>query len=160
VHKFKVGETVTYQPPRASRRARLSNASSGHYVVTRLLPERDGELGYQIKGSHESHDRTARKSELMNLAGRRSPCCHVQVGHDDDHARTRQRSVAEGAGRPDSAQRPAKRRQNGSVVASATRHGDRSDHDLKQRCRDAAPFVPITITGGVFADEAMRLFGK
>jgi hypothetical protein len=62
VHKFKIGQTVQFRPAPG-----LTNAAPGHYVVTRLLPERDGKLGYQIKSSNESHDRTASEDQLTGL---------------------------------------------------------------------------------------------
>jgi hypothetical protein len=62
VHKFKIGQTVQFQPAPG-----LSNAAAGYYVVTGLLPERDGELIYQIKSSHEPHERTAPENQLTGV---------------------------------------------------------------------------------------------
>jgi len=36
----------------------------GAYKVTKLLPERDGELQYRIKSAVEEHERIALESEL------------------------------------------------------------------------------------------------
>jgi hypothetical protein len=40
------------------------NASGGSYVVTKQLPEHDGEFEYRIKNAYESHERVAREGEL------------------------------------------------------------------------------------------------
>jgi hypothetical protein len=39
-------------------------APEGGYVVTKQLPERDGEFEYRIKSISEPHERVARESEL------------------------------------------------------------------------------------------------
>ena len=57
-HKFILGQTVEYIPPRGLE------APSGIYVVIAKLPERDGEFEYYIKHSSELHERIARESEL------------------------------------------------------------------------------------------------
>jgi len=44
-HKFKIGQEVGYSPPRGKY------APRGMYLVTRLLPERDGQFEYFIKAS-------------------------------------------------------------------------------------------------------------
>jgi hypothetical protein len=53
-HKFKIGQLV-YLRPSAAR-----NVPGGQYVITKRLPEHDGEFEYQ-----EPHERIARESELM-----------------------------------------------------------------------------------------------
>ena len=40
------------------------SATGGSYVVTKQLPERDGEFEYRIKSVSEPHERVARESEL------------------------------------------------------------------------------------------------
>ena len=61
-HKFKIGQEVEYSPPRRNY------APRGKYVVTRLLPERDGEFEYFIKSLQEAHERIARESELRGIS--------------------------------------------------------------------------------------------
>jgi hypothetical protein len=58
-HKFKVGATVQFHPS-----ARDHYAARGMYVVTKQLPENNGELEYRIKNPNEPHQRIARESEL------------------------------------------------------------------------------------------------
>lgn len=58
-HRFRVGQVVNYKPA-----ARDHSAARGAYEVTRLVPEIDGEPGYQIKSLSEPHQRTARESQL------------------------------------------------------------------------------------------------
>src|SRR5262245_48725197 len=57
-HRFKIGQTVNYDPPPRFR------ASSGTYVVTAVLPERDGQFEYRIKHSNEPYERIAKEGEL------------------------------------------------------------------------------------------------
>jgi hypothetical protein len=57
-HKFIVGQTVRYTPPRGLY------APRGPYIVTAQLPERDGELEYHIKHINEVHERIVSESEL------------------------------------------------------------------------------------------------
>jgi hypothetical protein len=40
------------------------SAAGGSYVVTKQLPERDGEFEYRIKSVSKPHERVARESEL------------------------------------------------------------------------------------------------
>jgi hypothetical protein len=58
-HKFKLGQSVYLQPTMFNR-----NASSGAYVVTRQLPEKDGQFEYQIKSLSELHERVVKESDL------------------------------------------------------------------------------------------------
>jgi hypothetical protein len=57
--KFRVGHRVTLAANLINR-----TAIGGSYVVTRQLPERDGEFEYRIKSAPESHERVVRESEL------------------------------------------------------------------------------------------------
>jgi hypothetical protein len=41
------------------------SAPAGSYIVTKRLPERDGEVEYRIKHTSEAHERVARESELI-----------------------------------------------------------------------------------------------
>jgi hypothetical protein len=58
-HKFRLGQKVTLASSVLNR-----NASSAAYVVTKQLPERDGEREYRVKKPSEPHERVARESEL------------------------------------------------------------------------------------------------
>jgi hypothetical protein len=58
-HKFRAGQRVTLAPNATIRRA-----GGGGYVITKQLPERDGEFEYRIKGISEPHERVARESDL------------------------------------------------------------------------------------------------
>jgi hypothetical protein len=49
---------------RLAARATKWGAAEGGYVVTKQLPERDGEFEYRIKSLSEPHERVARESEL------------------------------------------------------------------------------------------------
>jgi hypothetical protein len=55
--KFKIGDTVILE-------RRSLAAPGGAYVVTKLLPERDGEFEYRIKSVSEPHERVAPESQL------------------------------------------------------------------------------------------------
>jgi hypothetical protein len=58
-HKFRTGEKV-----RLAANVTNRSAAGGGYVVTRQLPERNGEFEYRIKNISEPHERVARESEL------------------------------------------------------------------------------------------------
>jgi hypothetical protein len=57
-YKFKIGQTVFVEA------VRNSNFPGGAYVVTRKMPERDGELEYRVRSSNEPHERVVRESQL------------------------------------------------------------------------------------------------
>jgi len=59
-HKFLAGQKVTLAANLMNR-----SAASGGYVVTRQLPERDGQFEYRIKKISELHERVARESDLL-----------------------------------------------------------------------------------------------
>jgi hypothetical protein len=59
-HKFRVGQRVTLAPTVLNRAS-----AGGAYVVTKQLPEREGEPEYRIKRPSELHERVARESELV-----------------------------------------------------------------------------------------------
>jgi hypothetical protein len=61
-HKFKIGQQVEYSPPRGNY------APRGTYLVTKLLPERDGEFEYFIRSTQEAHERIAKESELRGAS--------------------------------------------------------------------------------------------
>jgi hypothetical protein len=56
MHKFEIGQTVYLE--------RSLAVPGGTYVITKRLPERDGEFEYRIKSDNEPHERVARESEL------------------------------------------------------------------------------------------------
>ena len=58
-HKFSVDQRVTLAINIINR-----SAAGGSYVVTKQLPERNGEFEYRIKSISEPHERVARESEL------------------------------------------------------------------------------------------------
>jgi hypothetical protein len=58
-HKFKLGQSVFLQQTTSNR-----DAARGAYKVTRQLPEREGQLGYQIKSFSEPHERVVKESDL------------------------------------------------------------------------------------------------
>ena len=57
-HQFKLGQIVEFHP------LRKFSAARGMYLVTRELPERDGEFDYRIRSPNEPYERIARESEL------------------------------------------------------------------------------------------------
>ena len=60
-HKIRPGQRVTLAANVINRRA-----IGGSYVVTKELPERDGEFEYRIRSASESHERVVRESELAS----------------------------------------------------------------------------------------------
>ena len=56
-YKFKIGQAVQFSPECAV-------VAPGLYVVTGLLPERDGEFEYCIYNEAEPYQRVAKESEL------------------------------------------------------------------------------------------------
>lgn len=58
-HKFKVGQTVEYNPGSVGVRA-----SSREYKVMRLLPPEGVDLLYRIKSVGEAFERVAKEREL------------------------------------------------------------------------------------------------
>jgi hypothetical protein len=66
-HKFKLGQAVEYYPSRGLF------APHGQYVISAVLPERDGEFQYHIKHPSEAHERAVRESELVEPAAAGSP---------------------------------------------------------------------------------------
>lgn len=60
-HKFRVGQTVFINA------SRERNIPEGTYIVTKKLPEHDGEFEYQVRNSYEAHERVVRESDLTPL---------------------------------------------------------------------------------------------
>ena len=56
--KFKVGDAVVL------RQSRRENVPGGVCVVTKVLPNRNGEREYHVKSGYEEHERIVRESEL------------------------------------------------------------------------------------------------
>ncbi len=60
-HKFQIGQTVFLSPSFSL------NIPGGAYIVTRKLPERDGEYVCQVKNANEPHQRIVRESEMSDV---------------------------------------------------------------------------------------------
>jgi hypothetical protein len=58
-HKFHIGQTVFVSPS--------VNIPGGAYVVTKRLPERNGEFEYRVKSVNEPHERVVRESEMSDV---------------------------------------------------------------------------------------------
>ena len=56
--KFKVGDAVIL------KQSAYRNAPGGVCVVTKVLPDHNGEREYHVKSADEEHERVARESEL------------------------------------------------------------------------------------------------
>ena len=59
-HKFRVGQTVFIQ---ASFR---QNFPGGAYIVTKKLPETNGDAQYRVRNINEPYERVVHESELSN----------------------------------------------------------------------------------------------
>jgi hypothetical protein len=59
-YKFKIGQTVFLAP------ARSQNIPGGAYIITKKLPENNGEFEYRVKSVNEPHERVVRESELRD----------------------------------------------------------------------------------------------
>ena len=60
-HKFHIGQIVFLIPS--------LSVPGGAYIVTKRMPERDGEFEYRIKQINGLHEFTARESELRWVEG-------------------------------------------------------------------------------------------
>jgi hypothetical protein len=60
-HKFRVGQIVFVEA------ARRLNFPGGAHIITRQMPERDGEFEYCVKSINEPHERVARESQMRIL---------------------------------------------------------------------------------------------
>jgi hypothetical protein len=56
--KFKVGDSVVL------RQSRRENVPGGVCIVTKVLPDRNGEREYRVQSAYEEHERMASESEL------------------------------------------------------------------------------------------------
>ncbi len=61
IHKFQIGRTVFLTPSIGQ------NILGGAYIVTKKLPERNGEFEYRVKSVTEPHERVVRESELSDV---------------------------------------------------------------------------------------------
>ena len=59
-YKFQIGQTVFLDPVRSR------NVPGGAYIVTKKLPENNGEFEYRAKSVNEPHERVVRESELRD----------------------------------------------------------------------------------------------
>jgi deferrochelatase/peroxidase EfeB len=59
-HKFQIGQTVFLIP------FPIQKIQGGAYIVTRKLPEHNGEFEYRVKSAKEPHERVVGESELSN----------------------------------------------------------------------------------------------
>ena len=66
MYKFNIGQTVYL----AVSLERFLAVSGGAYVITKRLPEHDGEFEYRIKSVNEPHQRVVRESQLNGALAR------------------------------------------------------------------------------------------
>ena len=60
-YKFQIGQTV-FLTPSLGR-----NVPGGAYIVTKKLPERDGDFEYRVKSVNEPHERVVGESQLSEV---------------------------------------------------------------------------------------------
>lgn len=62
-HKYRVGESVSF-----IGRSILMSKTVGDYSIVRLMPNDDGldEPQYRLKSARETHERSAKESELRS----------------------------------------------------------------------------------------------
>jgi hypothetical protein len=60
-HKFQIGQSA-FLTPSLSR-----NIPGGAYIITKKLPEHNGEFEYRVRSVNESYERVVRESELSNV---------------------------------------------------------------------------------------------
>jgi hypothetical protein len=58
VHRFKVGQTISYIPHFGA------GGAKGAYKITQLLPPEGDEFQYRIKSADEPYERVAKESQL------------------------------------------------------------------------------------------------
>ena len=66
MYKFDIGQTVFLE----RYLERPLGVLGGAYVITKRLPEHDGEFEYRIKSVNEPHERVARESQLNGTLAR------------------------------------------------------------------------------------------
>jgi hypothetical protein len=62
-HQFHIGQTVFLDP------SLERNLPRGAFIVTKKLPEHDGEFEYRVKSINEPHERVVRESQLRAAGG-------------------------------------------------------------------------------------------
>ena len=62
-HKFAVGQTVKFSPPRDQEPA----TKGGLFKIVRLLPEAGGVLQYRVKSEIGGHERVVREDRLARV---------------------------------------------------------------------------------------------
>ena len=60
-YRFQIGQTVFLTPSPSL------NIPGGAHIVTKKLPERNGEFEYQVKSVTEPYERVVRESELSDV---------------------------------------------------------------------------------------------
>ena len=60
-HKFQIGQTVFLTP------FPIQKIAGGVYIVTKKLPERNGEFEYRVKSANEPHERAVSEGELSDV---------------------------------------------------------------------------------------------
>ena len=60
-YRFQIDQTVFLTP------SPILNIPGGAYIVTKKLPERNGEFEYQVKSINEPYERVVRESELSEV---------------------------------------------------------------------------------------------
>jgi hypothetical protein len=60
-YKFQIGQTVFLTPFPSQK------IPGGAYVVTKKLPEHNGEFEYRVKSANEPHERVVAESELSKV---------------------------------------------------------------------------------------------
>jgi hypothetical protein len=60
-YKFQIGQTVFIVPSHSR------NIPGGAYIVTKKLPENNGEFEYRVRGVAEPYERVVRESELRDV---------------------------------------------------------------------------------------------
>jgi hypothetical protein len=60
-HKFNVGQTVFLD------RSLTLSIPGGAYIVTKKLPEHNGEFEYRVKSINEPHERVVGESQLRKI---------------------------------------------------------------------------------------------
>ena len=61
IYKFQIGQTVFLTPSLSQ------NISGGAYIITKKLPERNGEFEYRVRGVNDPYERVVRESELSGV---------------------------------------------------------------------------------------------
>ena len=57
-HKFHIGQIVFLDP------SLERNLPGGAFIITKKLPEHDGEFEYRVKSINEPHERVVRENQL------------------------------------------------------------------------------------------------